>query len=364
MKYTILPLLALLVLVGAGCEHPAVKQAKEQVHTGNANEGLLVHGTATATFAGGCFWCSESAFEKVPGVTEAVSGYAAGTGGQPDYQSVAQGKTDFVEAVQVTYDPRVVSYQELLEAYWRHINPTDISGQFADRGAQYQPRIFPATDKERREAEESKALLERSGTFDDPILVPIEDFSNFFPAEDYHQDYYKNNSAHYQAYEEGSGRAPFIRNNWHMTNKYTKPSDDELKKTLTPLQYTVTQEAGTEPPGNNEYNNNKEPGIYVDIVTGEPLFSSTDKFDSKSGWPSFTKPITGTELEKKTDYDIGVPRTEVRSKSGDSHLGHVFQDGPKEETGLRYCINSAAMKFIPKDKLEEEGYGEYLYLFE
>jgi len=146
-------------------------------------------------------------------------------------------------------------------------------------------------------------------------------------------------------------------------DEFEKPSDAKLKETLTPLQYQVTQHEGTEPPFNNQYWDNHEQGIYVDVVSGEPLFSSLDKFESGTGWPSFTKPIEPENVDTKKDFKLLVPRTEVRSTHADSHLGHVFKDGP-QPTGLRYCMNSAAMRFIPVDRLEEEGYGEYLKLFE
>jgi len=365
MKPLFFTLLSLTLLIGAGCQ-PAFTPAdpNTQAHLGSVDEAnLLAEGRAVATFAGGCFWCMESRFEKVPGVTEVISGFSGGSIENPSYDDVARGRTDHVEAVQVYYDPRVVSYPELLDVFWRRIDPTDKGGQFADRGSLYQPGIYYTTDYEREEAEASKARLAEYGPFDEPIITEIWEFENFYEAPEYHQDYYKKNSAHYLSYEEGSGRAPFIRTHWPMQT-YQKPSVDELKESLTPLQYDVTQNNATERPFDNEYNENKADGIYVDIVTGEPLFSSSDKFDSKSGWPSFTRPIEGTELKKTTDYDIGYPRTEVKSHSGNTHLGHVFPDGPKDETGLRYCINSASLQFVPKEELEAEGYGEYLYLFE
>ena len=205
--------------------------------------------------------------------------------------------------------------------------------------------------------------MDNSGIFDNLIATPVIKFTTFYPAEEYHQDYYKKNPERYHSYRKGSGRDEFIMAHWKDDNKYTKPSDEELKKRLTDLQYKVTQKEATERAFQNEYWDNHKPGIYVDVVSGEPLFSSKDKFESGSGWPSFTKPIDPKFLDKKVDQSLGMERVEVRSKIGDSHLGHVFDDGPAP-TGLRYCMNSAAMRFIPKDKMKEEGYGEYLWMVE
>ncbi len=334
------------------------------------DKNIKIDNASTAMFAGGCFWCVESDLEKIPDVISVTSGYSGGTSESPTYEDYKEGKHR--EVVEVAYDPQQVTFRELATYLVRHIDPTDSDGSFGDRGEAYAPALYYSSDEEKQIIQEVLKEIDESGVYSEPLAVDILPRTKFWPAEEYHQNYAKKNPLKYGYYRRVSGRDAFIKEHWgDMAGdvfdsedvEYIKPSDDELKDMLTPLQYDVTQEDGTEPAFNNEYWDNHDEGIYVDIVSGEPLFSSTDKFDSGTGWPSFLKPIDSSFVTEHDDYKLFLKRTEVRSAQADSHLGHILLDGPESNDKVRYCMNSAALRFVPRSNLTNEGYGEYEELF-
>lgn len=385
-----------LALTASALFLPA-NSSENKVNEATTIDSITDSNLAVATFAGGCFWCVEAAYEKVPGVAQVVSGYTGGNEVSPTYKQVASGNTGHTEAVQVYYDDTVITYEGLVAALWRTADPTDNVGQYVDRGQQYRPEIFYHDEAQRRVAELSKQALDDSGRFDKPVVIGITPATKFYPAEDYHQDYYKKNPVRYKLYTRNSGRYQFIDSVWpegrdidhsayqpdnametdtmdksismnDTTNQsatrfeadaFVKPSSSELKKTLSAIEYKVTQKDGTERAFSSALHNEKRAGLYIDIVSGEPLFSSSDKFDSGTGWPSFLRPLSAEVVVEKVDRSLFGVRTEIRSSLADSHLGHVFNDGPAP-TGMRYCMNAAAMRFIPLDKMAEAGYQDYI----
>lgn len=311
--------------------------------------------------AGGCFWGTEHFLKLIEGVKSTQVGYANGNIANPTYKQVCTGTTDFAETVKVEYDSEKVDLPFLIDLFFKTIDPTSLNKQGNDQGTQYRTGIYYTHAADLPAIQETVNSL--AANYSRPLAIEIKPLQNFYPAEDYHQDYLDKNPRGYCHIHpelfELARKAKMIKK---TSSAYSKPDDATLRSTLTAEQYAVTQKNATEPAFRNEYWDEHHPGIYVDITTGEPLFVSTDKFDSGCGWPSFSKPIDRKLIQERTDTSHGMVRTEVRSAAGDAHLGHVFTDGPADKGGLRYCINSASLRFIPKDEMQAEGYGDYIDL--
>lgn len=309
-------------------------------------------------YAGGCFWGVEEYFSRIPGVRDVSVGYANGTTQRPTYEDVCYRQTGHAETVRVRYDPDAVSLRTLTEHFFKIIDPVSLNKQGNDVGVQYRTGIYYVSESDKSALE--AVMREMQKKHSAPLAVELLPLANYYPAEEYHQHYLKKNPGGY-CHIDFSSLAPDRAEDPAAadSNEYAKPDDAELRGILSPEEYRVTQQAGTERPFSGTYWNHKEPGIYVDVVTGEPLFISTDKFDSGCGWPSFTKPVAPEVIVERPDNSHGMQRTEVRSRTGGSHLGHVFNDGPEDAGGLRYCINSASLRFIPYSEMDKAGLGRF-----
>ncbi len=335
-----------------------------KIEPDQTNQTIAVNKFATENtneiyLAGGCFWGVEEYMDRIKGVVDATSGYANGNTVNPTYEDVSYRKVGHAETVRVTYDPSIISLEGILNKYFLVIDPTSVNKQGNDVGSQYRTGIYFVNEKDEEIID--RVISEQQKKYTKDIVVEVEKLNNFYQAEDYHQDYLKNNPNGYCHIDlNASGTLQDLI----KKEDYPIPSDEVLRKQLTAEQYAVTQENKTEAAFSNQYFDNKEKGIYVDVVTGEPLFTSIDKYDSGCGWPSFVKPIIPEVVTEHVDSSYNMTRTEVRSRAGDTHLGHVFNDGPKDRGGLRYCINSASIRFINYNELDKEGYGFLIYLFE
>jgi len=350
--------LASALVIAAECPVPSSRETSQKVQP---MEKRVTSDLRDIYFAGGCFWGVEEYFSRIPGVIDVTSGYANGTKADPTYREVCSGKTGHAETVHVRYDPTVVELRTLAEQFFKIINPISVNRQGNDVGNQYRTGIYYTT------SEDEKILVpvmrEVQKKYTRPLAVELTPLKTYYLAEEYHQDYLKKNPNGYCHINFDSLKdIPQHKKETVDPSRYSKPSAEELKQMLTPEAYNITQKAATERPFTGAFWNHKEPGIYVDVVTGEPLFSSADKFESGTGWPSFTNPIAPEVLTEHEDTSYGMKRVEVRSRVGGSHLGHVFDDGPKDKGGMRYCINSGAIRFIPYDEMDKLDYGALKHL--
>ena len=375
-KWVILLVMAVfivMIITYYKTNHLNLNETEEKEMTNHENKTIDKANAKEIYLAGGCFWGTEGFLKKLPGVVDTEVGYANGHTENPTYEQVSRKDTGFAETVHVWYDPAVLSTELLLKGYFLTINPVSINRQGGDIGSQYRTGIYYSSEDDLPAI--NTVVAQQQKHYTQPIATEVLPLINFYPAEDYHQDYLDKNPGGYchvdlsQAdqfvVQEGLEQASADSNLATQIKRknYQAPPKEELEQQLTDLQYRVTQGGATEAPYKNEYNEHFEKGIYVDIVTGEPLFSSLDKFESGCGWPSFSKPVTEEVVTENQDSSHGMVRTEVRSQAGDSHLGHVFEDGPKDKGGLRYCINSAALRFIPYEDLDKEGYGYLKQIF-
>ena len=356
------------------------------ISTQSSQPAVLPANIQTMMVAGGCFWCVEADLEKTLGVLEVVSGYAGGTTDNPTYQNYGSG--GHREVVEVTYDANQLTFEDILIVTLKTTDPTDDDGTFGDRGDKYSSAFYYETSAQKNIIENLIAEVDQNGPFADPLAIDVEQRPQFWVAEDFHQDYYKGSllqQAKYNGYRTASGRSAFIKKYWgddkspnlewrneqtsnnttmndntYPWSNYSKPDKDTLQATMDATAFRVTQEDGTERAGTSPLDKVNDRGIFVDILSGEPLFSSRDKFDSGTGWPSFVAPITSDAVTAHEDRKLFSVRTETRSAIADNHLGHVFNDGPADRGGLRYCMNGAALRFVPEADMVAEGYSDFI----
>lgn len=345
--------LVLLLASGVAYAYPKYAATKRSAKKEVAKEvkSKQTTGLEEIYLAGGCFWGMEEYFSRIEGVEEVSVGYANGKTETTDYERI--GSTKHAETVLVKYDPKKVSLRNILLYYFRVIDPTSVNKQGNDVGEQYRTGIYYTKEEDVSVIRE--VIAEKEKALNKKVAVEVASLSNYVEAEEYHQNYLKKHPGGYCHIDVNRADEPIID-----AAQYPKPSDAELKAKLSKEEYAVTQKNKTEAAFSNRYWNNEKAGIYVDVATGEPLFSSRDKFSSGCGWPSFTRPISSEVVTEHEDRSFNMRRTEVRSRAGDSHLGHVFDDGPKDKGGMRYCINSLSLRFVPKEKMEAQGYGYLL----